>query len=143
MNKLTLCCLLALVACAEPDPSPAPLYDPTGTWSMRLTWGAGTCGLTGEDNLDVLVTDAGDEFVADTGVPNETATGVVVQLAESARLDITIVNTDPLGDGGSAVGELDIDATARRTLVITGSGEIRFTGSITCTQQHTVTGGLE
>jgi hypothetical protein len=51
--------LLALAACAtDLTPPPAAELDPTGTWSLAVAWGEGTCGETGTDQ-DAFVVTAG------------------------------------------------------------------------------------
>lgn len=151
--SLSLYTLLVVVACVAPDggddapppptpPDPTPeLFDPTGTWAMTFTWGAGNCGLTGTTPQQLLVTRSGDRFLVGTGSPNETTSGQVTRTASSADAAITVQNSDVYEDGGSTTAVITINARATSS-GLTGSGSAMFAGGVACTHAYTLRGNI-
>ncbi len=130
--------IILLSACTD---APEPL-DPTGLWDMTGTWGFGSCNATGTFTQKVtVVTDRRGDYYATTGVATETASGVIAADETSARIDLTIINTNVTGDG-TTQASVTIKATASDELDIRGSGRVTLSGGRVCTQPFTLVGAL-
>jgi hypothetical protein len=138
--KLLPFALVLLAACGSDS-----LYDPTGHWSMTLTWGAGNCGLQGGSSEVVAVDElaSGDLVVRDLSNSNATASGTAHMTEDSATLNVTSVDPDLLRDGGSTTGTLTLHIMANSTMAISGTCSIATSGFFVCSQACVALGTLE
>jgi archaellum component FlaG (FlaF/FlaG flagellin family) len=117
--------------------------DPTGNWSMTLTWSTDDCGLTDPLATTVTVTNnpSGGYLISESD-PSVTIAGTITDQDGACRLSMTETDPDVLDDG-TTTGQISYNVTADVDGVITGSGTLSFSGDLDCSQTFSVTGAVQ
>ncbi len=137
LNRALILTIALTTACATDE-----LFDPTGTWAMNGRYGTGTCQPSSPAfTVDVLIAESRGDYVATTAVPNETTTGTIATGETSAQINLTMRNSDVLGDG-RVQGVATLQASSDENLAITGSGTLSLSGAVSCSHSYSVTGTL-
>lgn len=140
MKHLLFTLAVALVACCDAGPP----VDPVGTWEMVSVFGVGTCGSSGTEERKVFVTELAGEFVVAGQFGDETVTGPgVSRTSDSAVLEVRLSTPISLPSRNEHLHLfVSLDVSADRNGVITGAGTTAYDGSLTCFQDHTITGAI-
>jgi hypothetical protein len=136
-------CTASCVTGSQPVPEDVALVDPTGNWSMVLTWRAGTCGLTGTITAAIAVSHDASGYVLTDASSDVHAHGTVTCSDLMCQMSFTESGPGPAGSviqSAAMSAELAVDATD--AIIGTGGVTYQFTNSTTCAQQFSVAGVL-
>lgn len=133
MRLLILLALMAPMSCGTDT-----TVDPVGSWNFTLTWGSGSCGMTGSSSLTTRVSPLGEGYtITESGTY---LTGKILCTPDSCRMSFT--ESGPFGSGADRM-TLSVDLAVDTSNAITGSGLAQVTRAAgDCSQVFSALGAL-
>jgi hypothetical protein len=137
-HKAASLLLLAIGCVSDPES-----LDPTGNWSMTLSWSHGDCQLTGSFDAQLTVIRSPDGFAIDESRPEVQVAGSVLCTPSLCTLSFTESGPGPTGSGVARI-ELAAHLQVDDLDAVNGSGKAtyRFESGASCEQMFLATGSL-
>jgi hypothetical protein len=129
-------------AAMTPDAS-NPTMDPTGTWDLRFSWTAGTCGLTLAATAKMVIAHSPGGYTIADASPTTQVSGTVTCGENFCHLSFTEVGPGRGANTKSATVTGELDVTRDGAINGTGSLTFLFTDGTGCSQTFIATGRLQ